>query len=84
MVLESLIKWTQLVLLDYIMSFIGLVFFIEMIFFVLNEWGIDLFIDGVYVIGQLLLDLQFLGVMYYMGNCYKWFCALLGVVFLWV
>lgn len=72
------------VLVDYVMSFMGLVFFVVCIVVVFVECGIDVMVDGVYVFGMFLVDICVIGVVYYVGICYKWVCVFKGVLFFYV
>jgi len=75
---------TCLVFFDYVMSPIVFILLIEWLIVELGWCGIDVFVDGVHALGMLFFDLGALGAVYYSGNCYKWFCAFKGSVFLWV
>jgi isopenicillin-N epimerase len=82
-VLEAAGPNVKLVVLDHITSGTAARFPLERIAPELRRRGIPLFIDGAHAVGQMPLDLDTLGVDWYVSNLHKWAYAPRGSAFLY-
>jgi isopenicillin-N epimerase len=83
-ILSKVSSRTKLVMIDYISSPTGLLFPVKKIVDALAEKGIDCFVDGAHVPGQVPLNVDQLNATYFIGNCHKWICSPKGSGFLHV
>ena len=75
---------TRLVLVDHISSPTGMIFPLRELSAELEERGIDLLVDGAHGPGMLPLELEELGVPFYIGNNHKWLCTPKSTAILYV
>jgi len=74
----------RLAMLDHISSPSATVFPIAKLAKELHKLGVLLLVDGAHAPGQLELNVETLGVDFYVGNLHKWCYAPRGCAFLWV
>lgn len=83
-IVQSISKYTRLLLIDHITSPTGLVLPIEQIVSEVQALGVDVLVDGAHSPGHVPVDLTRLGAAYWTGNCHKWLCAPKGAAVLHV
>jgi isopenicillin-N epimerase len=66
---------TKLVVVDHIASPTGFVFPVGDVAAAARERGIPIFVDGAHAPGQLGVDVESLGVDFWVGNLHKWVCS---------
>ncbi len=81
---EKITSKTKLALIDHITSPTAVIFPIEKITQLLKSKNIDVLIDGAHTPGMIEINLEKLGVDYFVGNCHKWICSPKGSAVLWV
>jgi isopenicillin-N epimerase len=80
---EAASRPIKLAILDHITSPTALLFPLERIVPLLRSQGALIFIDGAHGVGQVPLDLEALGVDWYVSNLHKWLFAPKGTAFLY-
>lgn len=74
---------TRLVVMDHITSKTATLFPVASVAALCAERGIPVLVDGAHAPGMVPLDIESLGVTWYVGNCHKWLGAARGAGFLW-
>ncbi len=82
-VMGAITDKTKLVLISHIASASALIFPVEEIVPLVQARGIDIFIDGAHVPGQIDLDLGKLRPTWYAASCHKWLATPKGTGFIY-
>ncbi|MCA9303718.1 MAG: aminotransferase class V-fold PLP-dependent enzyme [Phycisphaerales bacterium] len=82
-VMDAITGKTKLVLISHIASASALVFPVEEIVPLVKAKGIDIFVDGAHVPGQIDLDLKALDPTWYAASCHKWLATPKGTGFIY-
>ena len=75
---------TKLAFFDHVSSTFGMKHPISKLLKILNDKGIDSFVDGAHAPAMVEIDLLKWKPTYYAGNCHKWLCSPPGAAFLYV
>jgi isopenicillin-N epimerase len=82
-VMGAITDKTKLVLISHIASASALIFPVEEIVPLVQARGIDIFVDGAHVPGQIELDLSKLRPTWYAASCHKWLATPKGTGFIY-
>lgn len=82
-VMGAITDKTKLVLISHIASASALIFPVEQIVPMVKAKGIDIFVDGAHVPGQIDLDLRALDPTWYAASCHKWLATPKGTGFIY-
>ncbi len=82
-VMGAITSKTKLVLISHIASASALIFPVEEIVPLVQARGIDIFVDGAHVPGQIDLDLGKLRPTWYAASCHKWLATPKGTGFIY-
>jgi len=74
-VLAGVTARTKLIVIDHIASPTGFVFPVADVAAAAHERGIPVLVDGAHAPGQLPVDVESLGVDFWVGNLHKWVCS---------
>jgi isopenicillin-N epimerase len=77
-------KKIRLVLLDHIISPLGMVLPMKELVDLVHAHGARVLVDGAHVVGQIPLNLKELNADYLVSNCHKWLYAPRGCAMIWV
>lgn len=77
-------KKIRVVLLDHIISPLGMVLPMKELVELIHAHGARALVDGAHVVGQVPLNLHELNADYFVSNCHKWLYAPRGCAFAWV
>jgi len=77
-------KKITLLLLDHIISPLGMILPMKELVEIAHQHGARVLIDGAHVVGQIPLNLSELDADYFVSNCHKWLYSPRGCAFAWV
>jgi isopenicillin-N epimerase len=80
---QGVTEHTRVISISHVTSPTALTFPIELVCQRAKEAGIITVIDGAHAPGQVELDLENMGVDFYLGNCHKWLSSARGAAFLY-
>jgi len=80
---DSITEQTKLLVIDHVASAAAIVLPVERIAQICKKMGVLVLVDGAHAPGMLEVDIERMGVDWYVGNLHKWVCAPLGAGFVW-